>query len=67
MRMPLGKFSGNACLDGAGGYSIELRVWWHIAFPDEVVQRTLLYLPNNSDEKLISIHVLEFVTVIISY
>ena len=66
-RMPLGKFYGDVCLDGAGGYSIELRVWWHLAFPDEVVQRTLLYLPNDAGERLISINVLEFVTVIISY
>jgi hypothetical protein len=28
-------------LEGAGGFSITLRFWWHICFPDEVVQRTL--------------------------
>ena len=58
---------GDSCLDGAGGYSVDLGFWWHIKFPDEIVQRTLLYRANNDDGRLISINVLEFLTVIINY
>ena len=58
---------GDSCLDGAGGYSVDFGFWWHIKFPDGIVQRTLLHRPNNDDGKLISINVLEFITVIINY
>ena len=58
---------GDACLHGAGGYSISLQFWWHLDFPDEVKQRTLLHVKDNSDDQLISINVLEFVTVILNY
>ena len=58
---------GDSCLDGAGGYSVDLGFWWHIKFPDEIIQRTLLYRANNDDGRLISINVLEFLTVIINY
>ncbi len=30
-------------LDGAGGFSIALRFWWHLTFPDKVIQRTLCF------------------------
>ena len=58
---------GDSCLEGAGGYSIKLGVWGHIDFPEEVKQRTLLFKSDNKDSTLISINVLEFVTVIINY
>jgi hypothetical protein len=32
---------GDSLLEGAGGFSITLGFWWHICFPDEVVQRAL--------------------------
>ena len=57
----------NSSLQGAGGYSIEPVFWWQIDFPQEVKNRTLLFNPDNKDGKLISINVLEFVTVIINY
>jgi hypothetical protein len=44
-----------------------LGFWWHIRFPDEVVQRTLQFKTNNKDGMLVLINVLEFVTVIINY
>ena len=56
-----------AAFKGAGGYSIELGFWWHIDFPEEVKQWTLLFKSDNEDGTLISINVLEFVTVIINY
>ncbi len=58
---------GDSCLEGAGGYSTLLGYLWHIPFPDEVKQVTLLHKKDNKDGRLISINVLEFVTVIINY
>ncbi len=66
-RMPMFTFFGDSCLEGAGGYSTLLGYWWHIPFPDEVKQRTPLHKKDNKDGRLISINVLEFVTVIINY
>jgi hypothetical protein len=54
-------------LEGAGGFSITLGFWWHICFPDEVVQHTLQFRSNNNDGMLVLINVLEFVTMIINY
>ena len=50
-----------------GGYSLEFKFWWHIPVPEAVQQRTLLFKADNKDGKLISINVLKFVTVIITY
>jgi len=44
-----------------------LGFWWHIPFPEAVIQRTLKHKKDNKDGLLISINVLEFVTVIINY
>lgn len=66
-RTPLALTFGDSSLEGAGGYSIGLGIWWHLAFPEEVILRTLKHRPNNNDGLLISINVLEFVTVIINY
>ncbi len=66
-RMPMFTSFGDSCLEGAGGYSTLLGYWWHIPFPDEVKQRTLHHEKDNKDGRLISINVLEFVTVIINY
>jgi hypothetical protein len=57
----------DSCLEGAGGYSALLGYWWHIPFPDEVKKRNLLHKKDNKDGRLISINVLEFVTIIINY
>jgi hypothetical protein len=65
--MPTFTSFGDSCLEGAGGYSTLLGYWWHIPFPEEVKQRTLLHKKDNKDGHLISINVLEFVTVIINY
>ncbi len=44
-----------------------LGFWWHIRFLDEVVQRTLRFKTNNDNSMLMSIIILEFMTVIINY
>ena len=66
-RSPSAIVFGDSSLEGAGGYSVDMGFWWHIKFPDKIVQRTLLHNKNNKDGKLISINVLEYVTVIIDY
>jgi len=66
-RTPTTTTFGDSCLEGAGGYSIKLGFWWHIDFPEEIKRQTLLFKSDNQDGTLISINVLEFVTVIINY
>ena len=41
-------------------------VWW-LKFPDSVIRWTLLHPKDNRDSHLISINVLEYLTVIIDY
>ncbi len=65
--MPIATTIGDSSLEGAGGFSITLGFWWHISFPDEVVQCTLQFKTNNDDGMLVLINVLEFVMVIINY
>lgn len=67
LRTPLGTPFGDACLTGCGGYCTELKFWWHLAFPPEIVHRTLIHLRDDSAGNLISINALEFVTVILNY
>lgn len=43
------------------------RFWWHLSLPDEIIQRTLIYLADDSEGNLISINALEFVTAILNY
>jgi hypothetical protein len=65
--MPFEMTIGDSLLEGAGGFSITLGFWWHIHFPDEVVQRTLQFRSNNDDGMLASINLLKFAMVIINY
>jgi hypothetical protein len=58
---------GDSYLKGARGYSLSLGFWWHLPFPEEVKLHTLLHKWDNANGRLISINVLEFVTVIINY
>ena len=66
-RTPSATAYGDSSLEGAGGYSIGLKFWWHIEFPKEVKLRSLLHRKDNKDGQLVSINVLEFVTVIVNY
>jgi hypothetical protein len=58
---------GNSSLDCVGGFSIALCFWWHLSFPDKVIQCMLPFKTNNKDGILISINIIEFVTVIMNY
>jgi hypothetical protein len=66
-RMPFATAIGDSSLEGAGGFSVTLGFWWHICFPDEVVQCTLQFKTSKDDSMLMLINVLEFVMVIINY
>ncbi len=66
-RTPLATTIGDSLLEGAGGFSITLGFWWPICSPDEVVQRTCQFKTSNNNGMLVSINVLEFMTVIINY
>ncbi len=46
---------------------ISLGHWWHLPFPEEVIQQTLIHKKDNKDSLNILIKVLEIVTVIINY
>ncbi len=37
-QMPTVTAFGDNCLEGAGGYLISLGYWWHLPFPEEVIQ-----------------------------
>jgi hypothetical protein len=65
--MPFATTMGDNLLEGAGGFSVTLRFWWHIRFLDKVVWHTLQFKTSNGNGMLMSINVLEFVTVIINY
>jgi len=66
-RTPTFTCFGDSCLEGARGYCILLGFWWHIPFPEAVIQPTLKHKKENKHGLLILINVLEFVTVIINY
>jgi hypothetical protein len=66
-RTPTALIIGDSSLLACGGYSITLEFWWHLIFPMEVIERTLLHLKDNSDKSFILINCLEFVTIILNY
>ena len=66
-RDPSGQAWGDSSLDAAGGFSIDCRFWWYLEWSDDIRRLTLRYRRNNSDGQLISINVLEFVSIIINF
>jgi hypothetical protein len=66
-RIPTASIVGDSSLVACGGYSITLGFWWHLLFPKEVVEQTLLHLKDNSSKRFISINCLEYVTIILNY
>jgi hypothetical protein len=55
----------DACLTGAGGFSIQLLFWWALEWPDIIALRTIRYL-RKGDVCMISINLLEYAAIIIS-
>jgi hypothetical protein len=66
-RTPTASIIGNSSLLACGRYSVTLKFWWHLTFPKEIVERTLLHLKDDSDKNFISINCLKCVTIIIDY
>jgi hypothetical protein len=66
-RTPTASIIGDSFLLACGGYSIKLKFWWHLSFPKEIVERMLLHLKDNKDERFISINCLEYFTIIMNY
>lgn len=64
-RDPVFEAGADACKRAGGGWSVDLKFWWHVVFPDEVIRRA--YLSNNRSGDYISINTLEFVCVIINF
>eukprot|EP00984_Skeletonema_dohrnii_P022676 scaffold11768_cov88-Skeletonema_dohrnii-CCMP3373.AAC.5 len=56
---------GDACLYQAGGFSIGLRFIWHVEFPPDIKEKTILYVKSGPEQ--VGINVLEFVAIIINY
>ena len=60
---------GDACLEGAGGFSSDLKFWWYISWPQPILHKTLkAFVPTYKtlSGDFISINLLEYVTIIIS-
>ncbi len=49
-RTPFATSIGDSLLEGAGGFLFAPGFWWHIWFPNEIIQRTLLF---KSDTKMV--------------
>ena len=66
-RDPSGIAWSDSSLDAAGGYSISMKFWWYIEWPQEIKQFTICFVKNNADNTLIliSINVLEYAGLII--
>ena len=61
---------GDACLEGAGGYSSDLKFWWFIEWPQKILNKTLNSFQRkykNLKGNIVSINLLEYATIIISY
>ena len=67
-RDPSGKARSDSSLSAAGGYSFDMKFWWHIIWPTEIRQRTHRYFVRIRAENgsIISINVLEYAAIIIT-
>ena len=66
-RIPSEKAKGDSSLKAAGGFSIDMKLWWYIEWPDAIRRRTLLYIRSKGINRLIRINALEYATIIISF
>ncbi len=58
---------GDSSLDSAGGWSIPMRFWWWIDWPEKIRQRTLRFVKDGKSGELIDINALEYATILINY
>lgn len=66
-RDPSGIAWSDSSLDAAGGYSVDMKFWWYIHWPEDVRRHTLRFVKNNDANTLISINALEYAALIINY
>ena len=60
---------GDASLMAAGGFSVDMKFFWHIQWPHSITSKTLKFFKHKIKfkEELISINLLEYIVVIINY
>eukprot|EP00957_Ditylum_brightwellii_P130245 9935629-Ditylum_brightwellii.AAC.1 len=58
---------GDSSLFAAGGFSTQLQFWWHLEWPEEIQARNIKEMKRDKEGKLISINILEYITVILNY
>jgi len=61
---------GDACLDGAGGFSTNMSFWWYVDWPPDISSRTLKHFTKKYkglQNQLLSINLLEYVAILVSY
>jgi len=61
---------GDACLDGAGGFSPTLKYWWFIPWPPQIRTQTLKYIHKKyktAGNTILSINLLEYAAIILSF
>ena len=66
-REPDFKAWGDSCLYAAGGFCLDLKFWWQLDWPEEIYSKTLKFVRNNKKGELISINLLEYATILITY
>ena len=68
-RMPDFEAWGDSSIEAAGGFSLDLKFFWHLKWPDCITSRTLKYfnIRSKEGEKIISINLLEYAVIIINY
>ena len=57
----------NSSLRATGGYSIAMGFWWYLKWPKLIHNCTLIDVRNKVDDYLISINVLEYIALLITY
>ena len=62
-----GETHGDSSLDSAGGWSIDMKFWWWIDWPQSVKDRTIRVLKDGQSGKLIDINALKYATIIFGY
>jgi hypothetical protein len=66
-RDPSAKAWSDSCLYAAGGFSSDMKFWWYLEWPKEILECTLKFVKNNEKGDLISINVLEYAAGLINY
>ena len=64
---PAFKSIDDSSWEGGGGFSIKPRFWWDLLQPEKVYKRTKVFVKDNKKGRLISINILEFVSIIVNY